>query len=209
MPEIQKFVGRTSELVQIKQALQGNGSCRKIVILQGLGGIGKTQLAVTFVKQHRTSFSAVFWMNGKNEDTLKQSFIDVAKHIYDECPSSTSVLLKTATESKNSNEVVEAVKKWLSAKDNTQWMVVFDNVDNPKLPGNNDPQAYHIKSYFPKADQGYILITTRSRRLKIGNVISMRKIQDTRESIEILANMSERQVSDEGKCKDQYYMFYG
>lgn len=201
-------MGRTSELLQIKQALQGNESCRKIVILQGLGGIGKTQLAVTFVKQQQASFSAIFWMNGKNEETLKQSFIDVAKHIYDECPSSTSALLKTATGSKNSDEVIEAVNKWLSAKDNTQWMVVFDNVDNPKVPGNTNPQAYDIKSYFPKADQGCILITTRTRRLKIGNVISMRKLQNAKESIEILANMSERQISDQGRCKNQYYILY-
>lgn len=200
VPEIQNFVGRGSELSQLNETFQGNESLRRTVLLQGLGGIGKTQLAVTFVKKQRDNFSAVFWMNGKNEDTLKQSFADVAKQIYEEHPSST--LLKIAAESKDSDQVVEAVKQWLSVKDNTKWIMVFDNIDNPKLPGTDDPQAYDIKSYFPRADQGFILITTRSTRLKIGKVIPLKKLQDTRESIEILANMSDRQISDQGGCQN-------
>lgn len=198
VPEIQKFVGRNSELLQLNATFQENDFLRKIVVLEGLGGMGKTQMAVKFVKKHRDKFSAVFWMNGKNEDTLKQSFADVVKRIYEEYPSSTS--LKAAAESKNPNQVIEAVKQWLSTKGNTKWIVVFDNFDNPKLPGITDPQAYDIKSYFPKADQGFILITTRSTRLRIGKVISLKKLQSVRESIEILANMSNRQLSDQGKC---------
>lgn len=204
VPEIQNFVGRSSELLQLNAAYQGNESIRKIVVLEGLGGMGKTQMAVKFVKQHRDNFSAVFWMNGKNEDTLKQSFADVAKRIYEEHPSSSS--LKAAADSRDPDQVVAAVKHWLSTKSNTKWIVVFDNIDNPKLPGITDPQAYDIKSYFPKVDQGFILITTRSTRLRIGEVISLKKLQNIRESIEILANMSGRQLSDHGKCQSQGYL---
>lgn len=199
VPEIENFVGREKLLIEIKEAFQGDGSDRKTVLLQGLGGIGKTQLAVTFIKQQRKTFSAVFWLNGKNEDLLKQSFTDMAKRLYNRYPSST--MLRTATESKDPDQIVEAMKQWLSAEGNVRWMLIFDNVDNPKLPGIKDPQAYDIKSYFPEAYQGFILITTRSSRLRIGKVILVKKLQDLGESIAILAHMSERQISDQGEIR--------
>ena len=197
VPEIEQFVGRGEELDQIKEAFQGNGSRRSTVVLQGLGGIGKTQLAVTFLKQQRDTYSAIFWLNGKNENVLKQSFTNMAKRLYDNYPSST--LLRTAAESKDADQVVGAMKRWLSTKGNIQWMLVFDNIDNPKLPGIKDPQAYDIESYFPEAHQGFILITTRHSRLKLGKVIPIKKLQNPQESIAILAHMSGRSISDQGR----------
>ncbi|MCJ1425603.1 hypothetical protein MMC29_003503 [Sticta canariensis] len=187
VPETELFIGREEEIDMVKAAFRGGASCRRIVTLQGLGGVGKTQLAVTFVKQQRDAFSAVFWLNGGNEEVLKQCFANMAQRLYDQYPS--SKLKKIAAESKNPDEVVEMMKLWLSAKDNIQWMLVFDNVD--------DPQAYDIRSYFPEADQGFILITTRSSQLRIGKVISVKNLQNINESIAILAQMSQRQISDQ------------
>lgn len=39
------------------------GERHRVVILHGLGGIGKTQLAITYAKQYRDECSAVFWLN--------------------------------------------------------------------------------------------------------------------------------------------------
>ncbi len=200
VPEIEHFVGREEELAKIKETFQGDGSHRKTVLLQGLGGIGKTQLAVEYVKQQRDAYPAIFWLNGKSEDMLKQSFKNMAKRLFDQFPSST--LLRTAAESKDADQVAEAMKRWLSVKGNNQWLMVFDNVDNPKLPGIKDPQAFNIKSYFPEAHQGFILITTRSSQLKIGNIIPVKKLQNVRESIAILAHMSDRPISDQGRRRD-------
>ena len=191
-------MGRKEELITIKEAFQGDGSQRKVVILHGLGGIGKTQLAVASMKEQREIFSAIFWLNGKNEDTLKQSFVDIAKRLYREYPS--SALLRKTTGEKDANQVVAVIKQWLSLRGNTQWILVFDNVDNPKLPGTSDPQAYDIRSYFPEVHHGSILITTRSSRLKIGKVISVKKLVDIQESITILVSMSGRENLNQGNC---------
>jgi Cdc6-like AAA superfamily ATPase len=199
VPEIEHFVGRREELIKIKTAFQGDGSQRKVVLLYGLGGIGKTQLAVTFVKEHRDTYSAIFWVNGKNEDTLKKSFADIARRLHTEYPS--SILLKTAADEKDIDRVVAVVKQWLSTKGNIRWMLVFDNVDNPKLPGIEDPQAYDIRIYFPETHHGSILISTRSSRLNIGKVVSVEKLHDIRESITILASTSGRVISDQGAYK--------
>lgn len=201
-PEIDQFVGREEELLQIQEAFHGEGSQRKVVILHGLGGIGKTQLAVAFMKKQRDNYSAIFWLNGKNEDTLKQSFAGVAQRLYNEYPSLTQ--LKTAVEENNTSQIVAAIRQWLSIGKNTRWMLVFDNIDNPKLPGIEDLQGYDIRSYFPESHHGSILITTRSFRLKIGKVVSVRKFLDIQESLEILTSTSGRILSGQGTYNHQY-----
>ncbi len=196
VPEVEHFVGRKEELIRIKEAFQNHESQRKVVLLCGLGGIGKTQLAVAFLKRHRDIYSAIFWLNDKNEDTLKQSFAGIAKRLCSEYPS--SALLRTAAEEKDADRIVAVIKKWLSIRWNTQWILIFDNVDNPKLPGISDPQAYDIRLYFPEAHQGSILITTRSSHLKIGEVVFVQKILDCQECISILASTSGRKNLNRG-----------
>ena len=64
-------MGREEELNKIKEAFQDHVSQRKVVLLCGLGGIGKTQLAVAFLKRHRDIYPAIFWFNGKNERSVR------------------------------------------------------------------------------------------------------------------------------------------
>lgn len=184
-------MGRTAELTDVQNALQGDEFRRKVVCLHGLGGIGKTQLAIEFAKEHRHSYTAAFWLNGKDEDTLKKSFADIAKHLPDANPSS-------VPQERNADQIVETVKKWLSIDRNTRWIMIFDNIDNPKLPDVKDQLAYDISSYFPYADHGSIIITTRSSRLNVGKRLSVKKFDNVQESIEILTAASQRNISDQG-----------
>ncbi len=117
-PEIEQFVSRKKELGKIKDWFQDDESQRKIVRLHELDGIGKTQLAMTFVKEHRDTYSVIFWLNGKNEDTLKQSFAGMTKRLHNEYPS--SALLRTTTKEKNLDRVVAVIKQWLSLRGNTR-----------------------------------------------------------------------------------------
>jgi hypothetical protein len=195
VPEVQTFIGRQKELTDIGEALQGDGSRRRVVLLQGLGGIGKTQLAVSYLKKHADNYSAIVWLDAKTEDALKQSFTITAKRLHRYHPA--SELLRKAMESKDIDESVENIKEWFSAEGNHRWLLVFDNVDNPKLPGLDDPEAYDIESYFPETHQGSIIVTTRSSRLQIGKVVSVAKL-GTVESIEILSSTSGRGNLDTG-----------
>jgi len=84
--EIEHFVAREEELAEMHGTLSGDGS-RRTVVLHGLGGIGKTQLAVAYAKRHKDNYSAIFWLNIKDEDSLKQSFANLARQILREHPS--------------------------------------------------------------------------------------------------------------------------
>jgi hypothetical protein len=166
-----------------------------VVLLQELGGIGKTQLAVSFLKRHVDSYWAVVWLDAKTEDALRQGFALTAKRLHKYHPA--SELLRRAVESKDIEDTVANVKDWFSIKGNHRWLLVFDNVDNPKLPGVEDPQAYDVESYFPETHQGSIIITTRSARLGIGHVVSVQKL-GIRESIAILSSTSGRGGLEQG-----------
>ena len=52
--------------------------------------------------------------------------------------------------------IIKAVKEWLDEKPNTNWLLVFDNVDDLSFP---------VVRFFPNEDHGHILIT--SRRLEL------------------------------------------
>ncbi|RMZ87211.1 hypothetical protein DV736_g5563, partial [Chaetothyriales sp. CBS 134916] len=91
------------------------------------------------------------------------------------------------------SQVVSAVKAWLSLRENRHWLVIYDNYDNPKTPGNTDPSAVDIRQYFPGADHGSIVITTRSSQVTQGRRIHIRKLPLVQERLEILSNSSRRQ----------------
>ncbi len=186
-------MGRTEELERLTSAFPGHGPLRQIVLLYGLGGIGKTQLAVTFIKNRSDLYSAIFWLKGHSEDRLRQSFTLIAKRVHDEYPS--FLPIRKALETNDVDEIVGAVKKWLSLKRNSKWMLVIDNVD--------DQQAYDVGKYLPQAYHGSILLTSRSSQraqaIAAAITISVEKLIDTSDSIAILSHMSGRSISAQGK----------
>ena len=196
IPEIEHFVAREEELAEIHRTLRGDGS-RRTVVLHGLGGIGKTQLTVAYAKRHRDDYSAVFWLNIKDEDSLKQSFAKAAKQILREHPSASR--LSSVDIKENFDEVIDAVKEWLSLSNNTRWLMIYDNYDNPKLPRNTDPAAVNIRNYLPESYHGSVIITTRSSEVKIGHPIRIKKLEDMRDSVKILLNASRRKELIDGK----------
>jgi hypothetical protein len=182
-------VAREDELREIHKALRGDGS-RHIVILHGLGGIGKTQLAIAYAKRHKDNYSAIFWLNIKDEDSLKQSFARVARQILREYPLAHGL---STINMKNLNDVIDAVKAWLSLPYNTRWLIIYDNYDNPRLASNTDPAAVDITEFLPEVYQGSVLVTTRSSEVEIGHLRLVTKLGDVRDSLKILSNVSRRE----------------
>ena len=110
--EIDHFVAREEELAEMHRKLNSDGS-RRTIVLHGLGGIGKTQLTVAYTKRYKDSFSAIFWLNTKDDDSLKQSFVKVAKQILREHP--LAGRLSSVDMKGDLDEVIDAVKAWLKS----------------------------------------------------------------------------------------------
>jgi hypothetical protein len=215
--EVEHFVAREEELARIQYML-GQGrhvSGRRTAVVHGLGGIGKTQLAVAYAKRHRDDYSAVFWLNARDEATLKQGFARVAERILREHPS--VVYLANTVQSRDLDEAVAAVKRWLDQRKNDRWLIIYDNYDNPALNRSREgrpakeldvdeadsdmnavSQCYDIRRFLPETHHGAVLITTRSAQVKVGRQIPLGKLQELKDSLNILANTSDRQDLDKG-----------
>jgi hypothetical protein len=158
---VRAFVDRPAEMAELERALLPRRNTRqKIFVLHGLGGIGKTQLAVEFARRNHRRFSSVFWLNGSSEDSLKQSVAACATRIPVEQVTESSRGY-SAGDTSDIDAVVAEVLGWLARPDNTDWLVVFDNVDREYGQHISDPLAYDVQRYFSGADHGSVLITTR------------------------------------------------
>jgi hypothetical protein len=164
---ISRFVERAQEMRAIedyflpeKQAVTHSLTKRKTFLLHGLGGMGKTQLAAAFARKHHDRFSAVLWFDGSSIDRLKQSFVAIA------CELPRNELMANVAESLevgkvDTDVVVRGVLTWLSLPSNKHWLLILDNVDRDWNTTERDPLAYNAREYFPRADHGSILVTSR------------------------------------------------
>jgi hypothetical protein len=164
---VKKFVDRPDEMARLEQTLlpQQQHCRQRIHVLRGLGGIGKTQLAVEFARRHHRRFSSVFWLDGRSEDTVKRSIASCASRISRGQIAETST--KYAADSNiDVNAVVKDVMRWLAQPDNTSWLLIFDNVDREYSSQCADPDAYDVRRFLSGADHGSVLITTRLAKLE-------------------------------------------
>ena len=167
IPILNKFVARDAEMARLVEVMLPNSADRtrrKICVLHGLGGIGKTQLAIEFARTHRQNYSAVFWIDGSSKEKLKQSIANLAKQL-PQHQLLEKAKLYAQEPHKELDGAVEDVLSWFSQSSNEQWLLIYDNVDREISAETSDPEAFNLKEYLPEADQGCILITSRLTNL--------------------------------------------
>jgi len=150
--------------------------------------MGKTQLSVHYVQRFGDRYSLVFWLNAKSEGTLKAGMVEIAMQTMED-PVSGNV-----TNAQEEERMVRQAREWLSRRGNEGWLLVYDNYDDPRLPGIDSSTGYDIRNFFPKRAQGSILITTRSQQLVFGKKLLLQKLDDVDQSLTILATRSGRKV---------------
>ena len=168
VPVLGQFVARDIEMAQLAKfmlPISTDQRFRKICVLHGLGGIGKTQLAIQFARNYRKNYSAVFWIDGSSKEKLKQSIAGLANQLPQH-----QLLEKAKSYAQRPHEeldrAVEDVLSWFSQSSNEKWLLIYDNVDREISAEPSDPEAFDLKKYLPEADQGYILITSRLTNLR-------------------------------------------
>jgi NB-ARC domain len=147
------FVGRETELEQLQGWLIPRPRRQNVVVMSGLGGMGKTQLSIKFARKFVDTYSSVFWLNAKEESTLKAGLAALTAQVVENHVS------RSVTDVQ---QMVQQARRWLSRPENDRWLVVYDNYDDPRLPGILGSTGYDVRDFFPHRVQGSILITTRS-----------------------------------------------
>ena len=159
---------------------------RRIFVLHGLGGIGKTQLSIAYARKHQKTYTAVFWLNGQSRESLKQSIAKIASQLPKDQISAEFNRSGNQQGSEQLDNTVDEVLAWLSREDNGKWLLIFDNVDRDNSVG--DPEAFDVDEYLPQSDQGSIIITTRQHGLRnLGDEMLVTKMT-MEEGLELLEN---------------------
>jgi NB-ARC domain len=162
---------------------------RKVYVLCGLGGIGKTQLAVEFARRHQATFSSVFVIDGSSKDALFQSFMRVFQRVavtgIDDAESDSGA---NSTTNLTPEKITAKALEWFSLEGNERWLLVFDNVDLEPT----DPGGYALDVFFPVRDCGSIIVTTRLVSLSVAATVKRLKELNTTESMELLTETSAR-----------------
>ena len=129
------FTGREKVLTDLRAALE-----RGPAVLNGMGGVGKTQTGVEYAYRYGEIYRAVFWADAEFRETLLADFVSIA-----------ALLKLPSAEAKNRDLVVADVKRWLDVND--QWLLVVDNADDISFVG----------SFLPSRGKGHLLVTSRDR----------------------------------------------
>jgi hypothetical protein len=180
VPVSNHFVARPLATAKLEECLlpqrRSSKTQRRIFVLHGLGGIGKTQLAADFARRHQAVFSSVFWLDGRSEDRLRQSLASCAARIPEGQVSERSRNAVLHSE-EDLQTVVADVLDWLARPDNSDWLLIFDNVDQDVDQGS-ETGAYDVRRYLP-GDHGSVLITTRLSRLaQLGESTRLRGVDE-------------------------------
>jgi tetratricopeptide (TPR) repeat protein len=122
----------------------------------GLGGAGKTQLALRFAYTVRETMSAVsiFWMPALSIESYEQACVAVATALH---------ISQAETGGDNAKELV---KEHLSANQAGPWLLVLDNADDRDILYGTE-HAAGIIDYLPESEKGMTVFTTRVQELAV------------------------------------------
>jgi len=174
---IPHFTTRAEYIVALEESLLPKVSPgRKVFVLYGLGGIGKTQLAIKFAKDHQKEFNSVFFLDGSSQDSLFKSFAAIFRRIAESKTLGNKDSVNLATNNQIPPQAMaEKAMQWLAHQSNNRWLLIFDNID--KEP--SDEGGFDIMPFFPPKDHGSILITTRLAPLsKLGHSKKVGRMSD-------------------------------
>ncbi|KAI5842037.1 hypothetical protein BZA05DRAFT_208713 [Tricharina praecox] len=174
------FCGRADIIDTIHAFLNEGASAdarqmaRGSVVLYGLGGIGKSSIALEYSFRYSDSYTTVFWIDVTNGASLSQSARGIVEHIvaayaergssYEHIASMLGLRGFLGLDGEVSSEaaagqVTGALKKWLATKGNENWLLILDNYD--------DVDAVDIHLVLPTCDTGNVIITSRKSDLKM------------------------------------------
>jgi CO dehydrogenase nickel-insertion accessory protein CooC1 len=134
------FTGRGATLELLRDKLAGGG--RAVVVAQalyGLGGVGKTQLALEYAHRFMADYDLVWWVPSERAEEISGALADLARKMG----------LKV---SDNVAEAAEAALEELRRDTTPHWLLIFDNADDPK----------QLEPYLPTGS-GHVLITSRNQ----------------------------------------------
>lgn len=134
------FTGREDLLERLRTNLTTGTTTvvKQSQAITGLGGVGKTELAIEFAYRFKDTYRLVWWIRTEDRTSLVTDFTALAREL--DLPEKGEA---------DQQVVVEAVRRWL--RTNGDWLLIFDNAEDEGL----------ISDFVPHGDTGHVIITSR------------------------------------------------
>jgi len=163
-----RFVGRQDEIHKLEGLMSIPDGAKKLAIT-GLGGVGKTQIALelAYRMRDREPECSIFWIPCTSNEAVEQAYISIAQvvGIQDVKPA----------------EMKERIKAYFSQMDR-KWLLIFDNADDMNMWVKDSSTALALRDFLPHSTQGHIIFTTRNRKLAVklasSDVIHVRELNE-------------------------------
>ncbi len=170
------FVGRQTLLRSVEEQLSAQDTAAVLPhALHGLGGVGKSQLALEYIYTHQHDYKVICWIPAERESLILAALASLAAQL-GVAPTGQDSLGAPAA-----NTAVPAVLEALRAGapyDN--WLLVFDNAE--------DVEA--VRNYFPTNGPGKVIVTSRNRAWERVATPLPVNVFEREESIELLQRRS-------------------
>jgi nucleoside phosphorylase/tetratricopeptide (TPR) repeat protein len=183
-----RFVGRQNEITGLEELITMKDGPRKVAVT-GLGGVGKTQVALelAYRVRDRDKECSIFWVACTSYEVIEQTYLNMAQALG--LPN-----VKPA-------EVKEQVKRYLISEQAGKWLLIFDNADDVDMWLSDDRAGPALEDFLPQSEQGRILFTTRNRKLAVElTSSSIIPIPDVDEDTAL--KILERSLVDKGLLQD-------
>jgi len=143
---------------QIKRRLHDSitvrGDTAKILVVYGLGGAGKSQLVLGYVRAFRQDYSSVFVVDASGKASIELNYIQIYRKLH-------GIHSALVSENIEVDVAIEGVRSWLTSR-NERCLFVFDAAD--ELDDERAPNYFDMHRFLPSSSPHLdVIITTRSR----------------------------------------------
>ncbi|MET3428570.1 tetratricopeptide (TPR) repeat protein [Actinoplanes tereljensis] len=132
------FTGRDTILEELRERLNASNADNGPAVLQGIGGVGKTQIAIEYLHRFAADYDIVWWISGDQPGLVPATLADLAG------------VLDLEVSGSVDNQKAAALEALRLGKPSPRWAVIFDNTDDPE----------QLRDLVPTG-QGDVIVTTR------------------------------------------------